>query len=69
MTKATEILKELEKHCDEKLQCSGRLRFQIESTMQRIIDEHEGLKVRMSRVIDGESTFDPKKYETRMRRG
>lgn len=62
-----EVLQELEEHCQEKLNCSHRLRFQLESTIQRQIDEQNGLITRISNVLNGFSTYDSKQYTTRVR--
>jgi len=63
--KATELIKSLEDHCNEELNCSTRLRFQITQSIQHMIDEHESLKERVSSVLNGANTYDPKVYATR----
>ncbi len=55
MKNGKEILKELEQHCNEELNCSTRLRFQITETMQRMIKEHEALKCNISSLVTGDS--------------
>jgi len=55
-----DILKGLENHCGEKLNCSRRLRFQIEQTLQRLIDEKDTMTKSISNVLNGFETFNPK---------
>lgn len=61
---AKEIIKELEEHCNEKLKCSRRLRFQIEQSFQRIINDNDKMKGRIINVLEGMETYDPKVYKT-----
>lgn len=60
MKKGSEVLKALEEHCQEELTCSKRLRFQIEQSLQRLIDKEMSLRFRIGAVLDGHNTFDPK---------
>lgn len=55
----SEKLKELEKHCGENLTCSKRLRFQIESTIDRMLNEKVIMAANIKNVLDGFQTFDP----------
>lgn len=57
--KAAEIIRKIEKHCNEDLKCSRRFRYQLEQALQTEIDKNEELKRSMSNVLKGYLTFNP----------
>jgi hypothetical protein len=57
--KGSEILEHLEKHCNEKIQCSQRLRFQITQTLNRIVEDRNTLISKIDCVLKGFDVFDP----------
>ncbi len=64
-TRASELLKHIEEHCGEKLQCSSRMRMQITMHMQRIMDEKERFKANVSAILNGSSAYDSKSFTLR----
>ncbi len=59
-----DIIKNIEKHCGENLQCTRRLRFHLEQTVQRFIDERDVMKSNISNVLNGHLTYNPKTSRT-----
>jgi hypothetical protein len=54
-----QVLENLEKHCEEKIQCSFRLRFQITETLNRMIKDHKSMKTKIECVMKGFNVYDP----------
>lgn len=57
--KGSEILKSLESHCNEKLECSHRLKYQIEQTLNRLVQDHNAFVSRIDCVLKGFEVYDP----------
>ena len=60
--KASQIIKQVEAHCGEKI-TPRRVRFHIIESMQREIDQRINLTARINEVIDGADTFNPETHK------
>lgn len=69
MNKAQSILEHLEEHCNEKLACSHRLRWQIIGAFQREIDKYNLLRSNIGSLITEEdnATYNSHTHTTRKR--
>jgi hypothetical protein len=57
---AAKLIQDIEAHCDEKLQGSGRFKFQLEAAIQREIDRRVHLEQKIRKVIDHDfGVYDP----------
>jgi len=55
----TDIIRRLEAHCNEELNCSRRMKMQIASSLDRLIKENADMKRGIEQIMNGHKTFDP----------